>query len=247
MEIDARGHGYIVPYGRTAQFIPGYKGYISKAREIPDIAAIYVEVVYREDTFSVTKGLHPDIIHKANLESATFGNDEAITHLYAIVKFKSGEFEYEVMSRRQIEDIVPMKDGHPTAIWKKHWGEMARKTVFRRLAKKLQFPKLQKLVDIDTAVDSGHSAHVHAGEVVISEKPVHNVEQKETPEDREAAITSIVELVKQLAWTQDQTRDNMIGAIGKDKFADFTYEELQAFLDILEQEVENLKQVPESE
>ncbi|MED0762673.1 recombinase RecT, partial [Aneurinibacillus thermoaerophilus] len=77
------GHCYIIPYGREAQFIIGYKGMIDLARRSGQIEQIYAHAVYEADHFEYELGLHPKLVHKP----AT-GRRGAIQYVYAVAHFK---------------------------------------------------------------------------------------------------------------------------------------------------------------
>ena len=49
----ALGEGYLVPYGSTCQFIPGYRGLIALARRSGQIVSLEAHVVHQHDTFKI--------------------------------------------------------------------------------------------------------------------------------------------------------------------------------------------------
>lgn len=238
--IDAKGHGYLVPFwsdkerAYKAQFVPGYKGYIAKARESSKVDVIFLEPVYRGDLFDFQKGAHPDVQHKPNLDSQDYGEDDAITYVYAIVMYVSGRFEFEVMTRAQVDKLMPLtKDGKPRRFWRKHYGEMARKTPMRRLAKKMQLPELEQMAEIDQAIDDGHRAIISEGQVQI-EQDANRPQPEATEDERKEILKLLADEASDIGWTKQQVTDLMIGMFGKNKVSALEYNELKGLLGELE-------------
>jgi len=92
------GEGYIIPYGTRAQFQTGYKGLLKLARNSGNIKDVQLEVVHAKDKFIYVKGLEPKLEHEESIEALP-GD---ITHVYMIVRFLNGGFQYKVMTRTQI-------------------------------------------------------------------------------------------------------------------------------------------------
>jgi len=57
------GHGYILPYKKTAVFIPGYKGLLDLARRSGELSWVQAHVVYENDEFSYRDYLSRQGIH----------------------------------------------------------------------------------------------------------------------------------------------------------------------------------------
>ncbi len=137
-------NGHLIPrYNGKAQrmectFQPDYKGLVGLVRKNENVADIYAEVVYENDTFKVTKGLHRDLIHEQDPKAA---RGEAIG-AYAVIAYKDGTHSWEWMPRADIENVRNRSDswkahvskGYDTP-WKTDEGEMMKKTVLKRLIK----------------------------------------------------------------------------------------------------------------
>jgi len=148
------GHGYILPYKTTAVFIPGYKGLLDLARRSGEIAWVQARVVYENDTFHYTYGADPTIEHvPARIQGTEPG---PMTAAYGIAKFKSGEIQFEVMHKDQIEAIRTRSRAATDGPWVTDYDEMARKTVIRRLCKFLPMnPEYQLMVARDEYAEAG--------------------------------------------------------------------------------------------
>lgn len=130
------GSGYLVPYGTTCTFIAGYRGLIDLARRSGEIKSIHAVLVRNGDHFEEVQGTGPNrgIVHKRSSEPDM--SDNAIIAAYAVATLHDGTEEWEVMYRREI-DAIRDKARARGGPWKDHYGEMARKTVIRRLIKTL--------------------------------------------------------------------------------------------------------------
>ncbi len=134
------GHAYFIPFRNSKKgcvgctLIIGYKGLIDLARRSGEIISISARVVHEKDKFDYSYGLEDKLEHVP----ATGDRGKPI-YVYAVAKLKGGGNAYEVMT---VGDINKIRDGSPAAKrgdspWKSYWGEMARKTVVRRLFKYL--------------------------------------------------------------------------------------------------------------
>lgn len=126
------GHCYIIPYGREATFIIGYKGMIDLARRSGHIESIYAQVVYENDEFEYEFGLDPKLVHKPSL-----GVRGAFKAAYGVAKYKDGGFHIEVMGKEDIDKIRKRSKAANNGPWVSDYEEMAKKTVIRRMWKYL--------------------------------------------------------------------------------------------------------------
>lgn len=136
----ATNDGYLVPFWNKqkscfeAQFMPSYRGLISLARRSGEITDIYAREVCEKDDFEVNEGTERGIKHKVNYKE---DRGDAYCY-YAVYHLKDGSFDYEVMTKSEIEKVRAAsksgdKKGTPWDMW---YEEMAKKTVIRRLLKR---------------------------------------------------------------------------------------------------------------
>ncbi len=167
--IDARKYAYLVPYGDKAQFQLSYKGYVDIAKRDRDVDNIQSIIVYQDDAFSMDIGMNT-ISHIPKLDSPSYGSNEAIKFVYAVVRFRADTGRapiFEVMTKKQIDAI---KDSAKQQyIWKPHYGEMARKTVIKRLCKHAQLGDTARFDEIDNAIEQGKIININPDGVVESE------------------------------------------------------------------------------
>lgn len=119
--------------GPTVQYMPMVGGVLKKIRNSGELASISANVVYANDHFDYALGDDERIEHKPLL-SDDRGKPIAV---YAIARMKDGAVYREVMSVAQVEKVRAASRAANAGPWVDWWDEMARKTVIRRLAKRL--------------------------------------------------------------------------------------------------------------
>lgn len=128
---------YAIPYGNQLSFQTDYKGErkLAKLYSIEPIEHIYADVVREGDNFEVRV---VDGKKTINHTPDAFSDGE-INGAYAVVVYKSGLLDYEVMSRSEIETVRDKysKQSRGQA-WSNSFGEMCKKTVLRRLRKSIE-------------------------------------------------------------------------------------------------------------
>ena len=124
------GEAYIVPFGKIATAMPGYRGLIKLARR----AGIHprAAVVYDGDQIEILKGSTERVTHVVELDDAKRGD---ALGAYAVAEV-AGEVEVCWMSKDEIFKVRDAAPGDSDA-WRDWPEEMARKTVLRRLCKTL--------------------------------------------------------------------------------------------------------------
>lgn len=143
----ALGQLYLVPFKGKCTAIIGYKGFLELARRSGQLKSIRCVVVYAKEAFRVTEGLHFDITHERS-----FSPDRGeATHVYAIAELTDGTVQFEVMTRIQVEAVRSRSLASQSGPWVTDWEEMAKKTVFRRLAKwlPLSSERFDKALEVD--------------------------------------------------------------------------------------------------
>lgn len=194
--IDARQYAYLVPYSKKAQFQLSYKGYIHIAKRDPDVDNVTSTIVYSQDEFSFDVGANA-ISHVPNLDSPSYGSDEDIKFIYAVVRFKQNTGRasmFEVMTKKQIDKI---KDGAKQQyVWRPHYGEMGRKTVIKRLLKHAQLGDVATFDQIDNAIENNQIINVTPGgellvnndDLVLKDKIIEEIAGCDCPLDMDKLV-----------------------------------------------------------
>lgn len=125
--------GAIVGFGGKAVWMPMVGGLIKKMRQSGELSTLSANVVYENDTFAYVLGDDERIEHKPLLT----GDRGKPILAYAIAKLKDGGIQREVMTVGDIERARKTSRAPNSLMWKDFWGEGARKTVIKRLAKYL--------------------------------------------------------------------------------------------------------------
>lgn len=135
----------LVMFGQNVQYMPMLGGMLKKVRNSGEVTKVSVQVVYSNDQFDYELGTSDRLEHKPAI-----GERGEPIAAYAIAWLKDGQVVHEVMSKDQIEKVRNVSRAKNNGPWRDWWDEMARKTVFRRLAKWLpQSTDLQRLLESD--------------------------------------------------------------------------------------------------
>jgi recombination protein RecT len=133
------GHVYLVPYWNgqrkvyEAQPIIGYRGLLELIRRGSTIRLVAAHPVWPQDTFEVDLGSRPQVTHRP-----AFAARQGDPYLfYALAAWDSETWDTEVMTRAEVDAIRARSRAKDSGPWVSDYTEMARKTVLRRLAKRL--------------------------------------------------------------------------------------------------------------
>jgi len=163
---EIHGEFYLIPrkikqqdgsFKMTVTPLIGYKGLVNILLRGGDVTRIHTEVVYEGDEFTPVYGLEPNIVHKPNFDAPRTA--DKIRYAYAVAKMKSGEYQFAVMTRAEIEAVRGMAKFENDLYFNDKMGVnrwMERKVVLNQLSKML--PKdyySKKAIGVDNMVDGG--------------------------------------------------------------------------------------------
>lgn len=215
LEIDAKGYAYLIPFQNKktgqidVQVIPGYKGYIYKINNSPSVRNINIATAYEGDDFHVSQGTQYAIKHIPDLRSEAYNEDQAITHVYCVVHFSNGSVDFEIMTRKNVDDIRKMLK-YESDFWENHYGEMARKTVVRRIAKRLQLSELEQITELDNSVSSGNITNIDPDTGQFEKEQMSEKETKPTEDNIKSVNDEILKLFNKLGYEKKKDQDNLI-------------------------------------
>lgn len=168
--VSALGQCYFVPrnnkkkisgkevYVEEVEFQIGYKGYIKLAQNSSEIKMIYAEVVKEGDQFEFELGLEPKLKHIPNPDS---NGSELMTHVYAVVHYKSGGYNFVVLTRNAVELLRRRSPSQKNGIagpWATDYEAMAKAKAIKQLAKYMPLSiEIQKAFITDEAVITENS------------------------------------------------------------------------------------------
>ena len=158
------GECYAIPYGGEIKFQTDYKGELKLCKKYSKnpIKDIYAKVVREGDFFEeeITNGNQ-----SVNFKPKPF-SDEEIIGAFAVVLYKDGSMMYDTMSKKEIDHTrETYSKAKNSQAWNDSYGEMAKKTVLRRLCKliDLNFDNIEQqkaFVDgADAQFDDASSSH----------------------------------------------------------------------------------------
>lgn len=151
LELGPLGQAYLIPFRNRrrnnveATFIIGYQGMIELARRSGQVASIQAFPVYQNDEFSWQLGLNPDIQHKP-----AEGDRGVLTHVYATVHYKDGGYNFEVLTKADVEKYRARSRSKNDGPWVTDYEAMALKTAIRRLFRWLpKSPEINQAMTAD--------------------------------------------------------------------------------------------------
>lgn len=177
------GEVYLVPYGRTATLIVGYKGMLKCARRHPDVVKITATCVYEGDTYE-RDGATGDVHHTTNF--SVDKSDEKLVGAYCrVVLANCNEPLSFELNREQIEKRRSRSAAANGNFWKNDYAAMCRKTVIRAffnggelpvsesleraLEHEVEQEKMAEVLDVRTVHDDPIVGEVHNALDPISE------------------------------------------------------------------------------
>lgn len=149
--------GYLVPFrdkGQAkAQFMPSYRGLISLARRSGMVSLVYADAIRKGDKYKISRGTDPKLEHEPTLD-----HGEPMAY-YAVAKMDDGSFDYEIMTPLEVDAIRKRSKAASAGPWVSDYEEMAKKTVLKRLTKRLPVSvenlAFAKAVQADNRAETG--------------------------------------------------------------------------------------------
>lgn len=152
LEVGRTAH--LVPFKDQATVIIDYKGMIELAHRSVKVASLPMKAVYENDFFEYAEGTTRYIKHTPAKEKRG-----KIIAAYAIVNFKGGGFDFEVVLPEDIAIIKKRSAGarKSDSPWNTDDEPMMWcKSAMRRIAKRIpQCPELQKAAYLDELAEAG--------------------------------------------------------------------------------------------
>ncbi len=156
LEIGVEGQGYLVPYKRRCQFIPGWKGLVDLVAR-SGRATVWTGAVFEGDEFDYALGDTPFIRHRPGIEN----DPKKLQFVYAVGRVRDAE--YPVIEVWRIGKVIKHRDRY-NKVGEKHYSfsdfEMyARKIPLLQVLKYMpKSVELQNAIAISNAVDVGDYA-----------------------------------------------------------------------------------------
>jgi recombination protein RecT len=127
--------GVILLFKGKPAWMPMVGGLLKLARNSGEIASMSAQVVYAGEPFRVVLGDEDRIVHERVLEAVDAGKPPVA--VYAIAVLRDGSRVHEAMTWKQVMKVKGASASGDRGPWGAWPDEMARKTVLRRLLKRL--------------------------------------------------------------------------------------------------------------
>lgn len=149
---------YLIPRGQKCVLDISYIGMIKILTDAGAVKNIDASVIYENDEFEMIRGSNPKLYHKRTFKS------EKVLGAYAIAFFRDGGFQFEFMTKSELDKIKnsseSMKNVNTMKFspWNNHESEMQKKTVLKRLTKLL--PKTHFSDELISMLSNEHQSDV---------------------------------------------------------------------------------------
>jgi recombination protein RecT len=185
LEPDGR-RAHLIPRKDQCTYIVDYKGIKEQLYRQKDVASEHSDVVREGDIFEYQFGSDSFLRHVPNLRD----RGAPIIAAYSFVKLPDKSEIFEVMSRDEIVAIQKRSSAGDDGPWITDWAEMAKKTVFRRLAKGLPLSdRTRQTVDADDDTLGDVAGPRRAA--VTPESSYETVDQSSAPEPRDPSSIEV--------------------------------------------------------
>lgn len=168
LEIGVDGQGFLVPYGKTCQFVPGWKGLVDLVNRSGN-GTVYTGVIFADQEYTFTDGAKRDLVihNETDLEAA-----EDITHAYAVGWVKGATMP--IIELWRVSKIKKHRDKYNKQGTKHYsfrdWEMYCRKIPLLQVLKYM--PKsieLQNAIAINDAIDQGKHAAIDGDFVTVTQ------------------------------------------------------------------------------
>lgn len=186
LEPGVNGQGFLVPYGKTCTFVPGWKGLVDIANR-SGRATVWTGAVFEGDDFDYALGDSPFVRHRPGDED----NPNKMTHVYAIGRVNGSN--WPVIEVWTIRKVWKHRDQY-NKVGSSHYSfrdqEMyARKVPLLQVLKYMPASiELTNALAVANAAEEGRGAVIDGNFVTINEpEPEHQPAGQSTQQTTESA------------------------------------------------------------
>ena len=178
LEPGVNGAGYLIPYGQTCTFVPGWKGLVDLVSR-SGRGTVFTGVIFKDQQYTFTDGARRDLVihNETDLEAP-----EDITHAYAIGWVKDSTMP--IIELWRVSKIEKHRDKY-NKVGKKHysfrdWEMYARKIPLLQVLKYMPCSvEVTNAIEVSHAAEQGRGALIENGIVIdLDQQP-----PKEEPKD----------------------------------------------------------------
>lgn len=159
LEPGINGQGYLIPYGGTCTFVPGWKGLVDLVAR-SGRATVWTGAVFQGDQFDYQLGDEPFCRHKPGDSEGNF------THVYAIGRVKDAQMPViEVWTRGKVRKHLDQYN----KVGGRHYA-LASESNFEMYARKVALLQVLKYmpssIELNNAMAVSHAAEAGQGAVI---------------------------------------------------------------------------------
>lgn len=165
LEPGINGAGFLVPYGRTCTFVPGWKGLVDLVSR-SGRGTVFTGVIFKDQEYTYTDGARRDlVIHN----ETDLDDPEDITHAYAIGWVKDAAMP--IIELWRVTKIKKHRDKY-NKVGTKHysyrdWEMYARKVPLLQVLKYMPCSiEVSNAIAVSNAAESGRGATIENGIVI---------------------------------------------------------------------------------
>lgn len=165
LEPGVNGAGYLIPYGRTCTFVPGWKGLVDLVSR-SGRGTVFTGVIFKDQRYTFTDGARRDLIIHNETE---LDAPEDITHAYAIGWVKDSSMP--VIELWTVGKIKKHRDKY-NKVGKMHyshrdWEMYCRKVPLLQVLKYMPCSvEMSNALEINNASEAGRGATIENGVIV---------------------------------------------------------------------------------
>lgn len=168
LEPGVNGAGYLIPYGQTCTFVPGWKGLVDLVSR-SGRGTVFTGVIFKDQDYTFTDGARRDLVIHNETE---LDAPEDITHAYAVGWVKDAVMP--IIELWTVAKIRKHRDKY-NKVGKKHysyrdWEMYARKVPLLQVLKYMPCSiEVANAIAISNASESGRQATIDGGIVIDME------------------------------------------------------------------------------
>lgn len=201
LEINVDGQGFLVPYGRTCQFVPGWKGLVDLVSR-SGRATVWTGAVFNGDEFDYALGDAPFIRHRPGEEN----DPDKITHVYAVGRVNGSQ--HPVIEVWTVGKVKKHRDKY-NKVGGSHysfrdWEMYARKIPLLQVLKYM--PKsieLSNAIALNEAVDQGKNATIDGEFVTVTDPDIDHGPVDPATGEMGAAATNYSQILARVQKCDD--------------------------------------------
>ena len=180
LEPGVNGAGYLIPYGRTCTFVPGWKGLVDLVSR-SGRGTVFTGVIFKDQEYTFVDGARRDlVIHN----ETDLDDPEDITHAYAVGWVRDASMP--IIELWTVTKIRRHRDKY-NKVGKNHysyrdWEMYARKVPLLQVLKYMPCSiEVANALAISNAAEAGRSATISDGIVIDMEDVGDHVEDRVDP------------------------------------------------------------------